>query len=225
MNLAETQKPLPDPQNGSKGRNRLLPALSFLVLVLTLAGSWLIFGTYTIPSGSMAPTLQGSAQEGDRIWANKTAYWGEKTPEYGDVVLFRPSGAWIGPYTSGDVIVKRVIATEGQTVAVDDDGQVTVDGETLDEPYVGGRYGFSTGILDCGTDPASQACFPEVTVPENHVWVMGDNRTDSMDSTAGCRGQNDNPEDCLGPVPEEDVFAQVRGVLLPSDRYGAPLGP
>ena len=80
--------------------------------------------------------------------------------------------------TLGEPIVKRIIATEGQTVDIDfDDGVVYVDGKALDEPYV------NAPVHD------RENFEGKITVPKGSVFVMGDNRnasTDSRDARLGC---------------------------------------
>jgi len=87
------------------------------------------------------------------------------TPQPGDVVVLTKRSFM------EDSIVKRVIATEGQTVDIDfETGIVSVDDTALDEPYV-----------NASTNRQGDMQFP-ATVPPGHVFVMGDNRNDSYDS-------------------------------------------
>ncbi len=106
---------------------------------------------------SMLPTLM----HGDRAIISNLFY----TPSYGDIVIIQKESF------SKDPIVKRVIATEGQTVDIDfDAGIVYVDGVALEEDYTNS---LTTSRLDFSG---------EVTVPDNCIFVLGDNRNGSTDS-------------------------------------------
>ena len=108
---------------------------------------------------------------------------------YGDIVIIQK-----GTFADGDPIVKRVIATEGQTVDIDfANGIVYVDGEALDEPYIN-----EPTYTDEGTE------FP-LTVPEGSIFVMGDNRNRSDDSR--------NAE--LGTVDTRYVIGRAVFLLFP----------
>ena len=108
---------------------------------------------------SMVPTLQ----DGDRLLVLTAPWCGDY--QYGDVVVLRKQSFLAEP------IVKRVIATGGQTVDIDFvTGQVYVDGELLEETYIN-----EPTWTEEGTE------FP-LTVPEGSIFVMGDNRNHSNDS-------------------------------------------
>ena len=108
---------------------------------------------------SMVPTLQ----DGDRLLVLNSMLYDDY--RYGDIVVLRKESFLAEP------VVKRVIATEGQTVDIDfSSGSVFVDGELLDEDY----------INDLTFDDEGMA-FP-LTVPEGSIFVMGDNRNHSNDS-------------------------------------------
>ena len=99
----------------------------------------------------------------------------------------------------GRNLIKRIIAVSGQTIDIDfETGEVTVDGEVLDEPYILERT-----HLDEGTE------FP-LTVPEGEVFVMGDNRNASRDSRSLS----------VGTVKEEYIVGRVLFRFFPFDRFG-----
>lgn len=142
-------------------------ALSLVVMVLFVAGlAWLlrtfVFTAYEIPSGSMEQTIM----TGDMVFAEKVSYY-FREPQAGDIVTFAD------PEIPGRTLIKRCIATAGQTVDVNGDGVLYIDGVAQDETYVSGKP----------TLPLSNSSitFP-YTVPSGYIWVMGDNRTNSQDS-------------------------------------------
>ena len=117
---------------------------------------------------SMVPTLQ----DGDRLLVLNSLW--DSDYEYGDIVVLRKESFLEEP------IVKRVIATEGQTVDIDfASGSVYVDGELQEEDYIN-----EPTYVDEGTQ------FP-LTVPEGSIFVMGDNRNHSSDSRSSDLGTVD----------------------------------
>lgn len=132
------------------------------VLILSL-----VFRTGYVDGPSMTSTML----DGDRYIVSGLFY----TPKVGDIVVFQPE-ARNNDYS---LWVKRVIATEGQTVNINGDGEVYVDGQLIAEPYLDGHQ---------VTYPKSysKVSFP-LTVQPGEVFVMGDNRLDSKDSRdIGC---------------------------------------
>ena len=120
----------------------------------------------TVDGGSMNPTLY----DGERVVISRI----HSAPKQGDIVVFTQRSY------GDDSLVKRVIATEGQTVEIDfPKGIVTVDGEVLDEPYIAE---LTHRELDM-TGP--------VTVKEGCIFCMGDNRNESTDSRSSRIGQID----------------------------------
>ena len=156
-------------------------ALVSSVLVVVMIFTFVI-RLIGVDGHSMLPTLQ----HGDRLLVLNSALCGEY--EYGDIVIVRKDTFMRQP------IVKRVIATEGQTVDIDfGTGSVWVDGQLLDEPYIN-----ELTFTDEGLE------FP-VTLGEGEVFVMGDNRNASDDSR--------NPN--LGPVDERYIIGKAVILAFP----------
>ncbi|MCJ0904836.1 signal peptidase I [Rhodococcus sp. ARC_M6] len=223
---------------------RELPILIGVALVLSIVLQAFVFRVFLIPSESMEPTLHGcTGCTGDRIVVEKIGYrFGD--PEPGDVIVFKGPDSWNTRYTSNrsdntvkrglqevgswvglvppdeNDLVKRVIATGGQTVeCCDEQGRVMVDGKPLDEPYVKMDFPFTPGVQDCTTAVKSGRCFAPVTVPEGHVWVMGDNRSNSADSRAHVQ------DELQGTIPLDNVIGQARFIVLPPSRMGSISSP
>lgn len=136
-----------------------------VVAILTVFLRTFIFVPYEIPSGSMEETIM----TGDMVFSEKVSYYFRK-PARGDIVTFAD------PEVAGRTLIKRVIATEGQEVDLID-GNVTVDGQVLSEPYTNGKQSFPLSHTAVNVD----ITYP-YTVPSGYLWVMGDNRTASQDS-------------------------------------------
>ncbi len=152
--------------------HRIPLALELLLCVFAGLGIAVLIRSYVaefylVPSGSMLETIH----EGDRLLGEKLSLRAS-TPKAGDVVTFDD------PDDPGTTLIKRVVAVGGQTVELRD-GAVWVDGRALDEPYVQGRPSYPlqqhSRLLD------ADVRYPFV-VPEGCIWVMGDNRTNSLDS-------------------------------------------
>ena len=135
------------------------------------------------------PSMRETLQHGDCLAVLNAPLCG--MPEAGDIVILRKES-----FREGAPIVKRVIATEGQTVDIDfDAGVVYVDGAALEEDYIRQPTYLEEGLE-----------FP-CTVPEGCVFVMGDNRNDSDDSR--------DPE--LGPVDTRYLLGRAVLLLFPGE--------
>ncbi len=115
------------------------------------------------------PSMESTMHTGDRLVVRKLNY----TPKQGDIVVFRPDQSPKTPY------IKRVIATAGQTVYIDfnaagQNGKVYVDGELYEEDYIKNPTN-RNGDVNFGT-PGNP-----LVVPEDCIFVMGDNRMQSHD--------------------------------------------
>ena len=156
-NEQEKEQPARDRQEG-RDLYEWVQALVCSVLAVVLLFTFVI-RLIGVDGHSMVPTLQ----DGDRLLVLSSLLYDDYA--YGDIVVLRKSEFLEEP------IVKRVIATEGQTVDIDfESGSVYVDGTLLDESYVN-----ELTFLQEGTE------FP-LTVPEGCIFVMGDNRNHSSDS-------------------------------------------
>ena len=191
---------------------------------------------YWVPSGSMEATLQA----GDRVMVNRLAYEGS-TPGIGDVIVFDAGSAWQLPATGpsnpitsalrwvGEVtgfgpsspytLIKRVIGTPGTKVeCCTADGHVKVDGQALEESYVTNDFAFEAGALDCTSTPRSSRCFDAVEVPADSYLMLGDNRANSSDSAAACRG-DDPAADCWRWATQPDIVGKAFVLFWPLTRW------
>lgn len=158
MRKKQDEQEQQDGQRTDRGNYEWMQALACSVLAVVLAFTFVI-RLIGVSGHSMVPTLQ----DGDRLLVVNSILY--RDYHYGDIVILRKQ-----TFTS-EPIVKRVIATQGQTVDIDfTTGAVYVDGEQMDEPYIA-----ELTFEEEGTE------FP-LTVPEGSVFVMGDNRNHSNDS-------------------------------------------
>ncbi len=150
-----------------------------------------------VDGDSMLPTLH----DRDYLLLESNFLYGPDRVENGDIVVLN-----VPYYKDRGPIVKRVIATEGQTVDIDfEEGLVYVDGELLEEAYIKEPTYLSWGEKDGLEYPA--------TVPEDCIFVLGDNRNDSMDSRFAE----------IGMVDQDCILGRVLFILLPGqtrDDYG-----
>lgn len=126
-----------------------------IAVVLALFIRHFVVELYLVDGPSMRPTLQNQ----ERLVVNKFIY-NLHDPERGDILVFQY------PKDPSRDFIKRVIAIPGDTIEIKD-GHVYVNGELKNEPYI-----LSTTRGD----------YPLATVPEGHIFVMGDNRNNSEDS-------------------------------------------
>jgi signal peptidase I len=182
-----------------------LPGLILMAFVLALLIKSFLFAAFWIPSPSMQPTLV----HGDRVLVNRIPYYFHD-PRRGDIIVFEnPRGVedrgvvggflhWLGQglgiqgSAADEDLIKRVIGVPGDTVE-GRGGDVYVNGVKIAEPYLHQRT----------------APFPRWKVPEGSLFVMGDNRGNSLDSRFG-----------LGFVPIDKVIGKAFVIIWPPSRMG-----
>ncbi|MFI6349846.1 signal peptidase I [Streptomyces sp. NPDC050560] len=176
-----------------EGRGRLGSRLSGIAValgcVMFLGGFiWgaVVYQPYTVPTTSMSPTINA----GDRVLAQRIDGGDARR---GDVVVFEDSDWGNLP------MVKRVVAVGGDHVACCADGHLTVNGKKIDEPY-----------LEKGK-PASSSGIPSTAVPRGRLFLLGDERNSSLDSSVHLQDAGN------GAVPRGDVTARVDAVAWPLD--------
>lgn len=154
-------------------------------LVVMVAILSFIFRIATVDGTSMLDTLH----DRDKVFILKWSY----TPKNGDIVVITRGDQFNKP------LIKRVIATEGQTLSIDfENNAVTVGGTKLEEPYIlEPMWRKGDGVI------------PSV-IPEGHTFVMGDNRNNSADS----RYKE------IGVIPNENIVGKATHIIFPLSRIG-----
>ncbi len=240
-------EPEPEQEETKRGALRETAVLTVIAVLLYYVMLTFVARPYLIPSESMEPTLHGcSGCVGDRIMVDKISYrFG--SPKPGDVIVFKGPPSWNVGYKSirshnaavrllqntlsfvGFVppdendLVKRVIATAGQTVQCRTYTGLTVNGKRLNEPYLNP----ATMMADPAVYPCLGAEFGPVTVPPGRIWVMGDNRTHSADSRAHCtsitadtlKGLLCTGDPTAGTIPVSNVIGKARFIVWPPTRW------
>lgn len=182
-----------------------LPVLLLIAFVLAFVLRTFVVQVFYIPSSSMEPTLQVN----DRMLVEKVTYR-FREPRRGEVVVFEGEnatsdrdrdrgavsellgriGQFVGvvPVNARD-FVKRVIGLPGDRIRIDDQGTVFVNGTAIEEPYITNQ---------------DRRPFGEVAVPEDSLFVLGDNRPNSSDSRTS-----------LGFIPRGDVVGRAVVIIWP----------
>lgn len=176
--------------------NTLFASIIAAMLILIF-----VFRMNVVVGESMEPTLY----ENERLILFQLGY----EPQYGDIVAIRADNI-PNQLTGemGELIIKRVIGLEGDVIDIDSaTGIVYRNGEALDEPYI--AESIDAAHLGNLTYP--------ITVSENCIFVLGDNRNHSLDSRFADNGYTDT---FVGCVDEDFVLGKAVLRIWPLDRFG-----
>lgn len=163
------------------------------LLIFTLAAVFVLTSFVFRHSIVDGDSMQNTLQDGEILIISGLFY----TPERYDIVVLEDRSTGLD-----HPIVKRVIATEGETVKITSDGKITVDGEEILDYFV---------FIDNGKEDKTYSPM-EYTVPEGEIFVLGDHRNDSYDSRR------------FGGVDADAVLGKVLFRLYPFDRFGSVYG-
>ena len=175
----------------NKTKNNWKGLLIWILIALLLR--WQVVEPRWIPSGSMIPTLQIQ----DRILIEKITprinQKFNKHPRLNTVVIFKPPKILteIG-YSDGSALIKRVVGLPGDRIEVTD-GKLYRNGKEIYEPWIKEPLGYEMG---------------EINVPEYSLWVLGDNRNNSLDSHI------------WGALPEKNLIGTALARYWPLKKIG-----
>ena len=201
-----------------------------LAIVLAVVVKTFFVQAFYIPSGSMKPGLVIN----DRIMVQKVSYWGDDGPDRGEIVVFEDPGGWlddaqagptnnltkllakIGLFPTGGHLVKRVIGVGGDTIqCCDADGHLEINGVAIDEDD------FIAPQNECD-GPMPSGCRNDwvAEVPEGELFVMGDNRAASADSSARlCEETQRRCDPEAAFVPVDLVVGKVFALVWPLGHF------
>ncbi|GAB6988892.1 signal peptidase I [Paenibacillus pini] len=176
-----------------KSKNEIVEWLKAIVIALVLVAliRWLLFKPFIVDGPSMQPNFHTD----ERVIVNEILY-DIRAPHRGEVIVFHvPS--------EGRDFIKRVIGVAGDTVKVEGD-TVTVNGKPVSETYIQGAIDSKHTAGQLYNDKNfPNSTFPNGKVPEGHVFVMGDNRSNSTDSRM------------IGYVPLGDIVGRADLIFWP----------
>lgn len=177
-------EPIPDPSTAPSNRLRR-SLLEFLETLLMAALLFALINLLTARIRVMSISMEPNLHEGNLVIVNKVAYRLFGEPQRGDVIVFEnPINAQDDPY------IKRVIGLPGDSIRIEN-GQVFVNDSVLSEPYL------SVTTIRGG----------EFQVPEQSLFVMGDNRNNSSDSRQ------------WGMVPYEKIIGRAEVIYWPPENW------
>jgi signal peptidase I len=202
-----------------------------IALLLAVVIKAVFVQAFYIPSESMEPGLVRN----DRILVQKVSYWFGGGPERGDVVVFKDPGGWLNPaeevgpanpvanvmakiglYPQGGHLVKRVVGVEGDVIrCCDKQGRISVNGTALNE----GVYVKKEANVPCRGPMPGGCDWKAGPVPRGHVFVMGDNRNHSADSTVHLCTRSETECSDNPYVPVDLIVGKVFVLIWPADNF------
>jgi signal peptidase I len=225
---APVREPEQTKDSPGKALRETVLLLSFAILLALVVKTFFIQSFY-IPSESMEPGLVVN----DRILVQKPSYWNGE-PQRGDVIVFDDPGDWlnglqnpepasfltkglakIGLYPTGGHLVKRVIGVEGDViVCCDEEGRLSVNGMAVDEPYLSEQK----RKKPCNGPMIPSCEWTAGPVPKDSLFVMGDNRANSADSSVHICRKRDDCDPQQGYVGIDLVVGKVFALAWPPGR-------
>ena len=155
-----------------------------------------VFTLVKVQGESMEPTLQNE----DRLYLNRLLY----SPKKGDVIVFKPASDPKRPY------VKRVIATEGDSIYIDfETGDVYVNDLLIDEPYIKEKTAMTGSYIMSLMAKGQYSKDMPIVIQPGYLFVMGDNRNNSKDSRE------------LGQIPVDEVMGGALFRFWPINNIGS----
>lgn len=161
-----------------------------LIALLIVVGITMVIKPTIVKESSMEPTLY----ENNYLFVNKLAYITDDHPDYGDIIIFK-SDIDKEDGNGKKILIKRVVGVENDVITITG-GAVYRNGEIIDELYT--MDGFTPGEIS------------NYTVPQDEVFVMGDNRSVSLDSRS----------EQVGTVNEDDIIGKAFLRLYPFSEIG-----
>lgn len=199
----------PDEDLGVEGPSTGRVAIEWLLVVAAAVLAALLIKTFVlqaffIPSASMEPTLRGGdGLPGDRVLVDKVSYR-VRDISRGDVIVFHAPPDFPDPTITD--LIKRVVGLPGDQI-IFEDGRVKVNGVFANEPFVGPNKPTLPAPKGAGSYDHQCVADDPCVVPPDHVWVMGDNRTDSEDSR------------WVGPIAQDLVVGKAFVLVWPFNRF------
>ena len=180
-NQGDRNQPDEQPESRTKSALREIVETILITLLIYILVRTFLFENYRVSGSSMKPTLEDEQY----LVVNKLTYR-LNDPQRGDIIVFRD------PNADTRKLIKRIIGLPGETLEIRT-GQVLVNGQRLDEPYI--------------TRPAQYSEQP-MPIPDDHYYVLGDNRNNSSDSHN------------WGTLSEEEIVGKAWVSYWPPSQWG-----